>query len=103
MVYRIYAEKKEGFRKEAAVLRNEAKTLLGVSRLEDVRIIRRFDIEGIDEDLFEECRWKVFAEPQVDVTSVTLPGLIGALVDDDGFVYEEDEAFEPRMKGFVFR
>ena len=48
MVYRIYAEKKEGFRKEAAVLRNEAKTLLGVSRLEDVRIIRRFDIEGID-------------------------------------------------------
>ena len=102
MVYRIYAENKEGFRKEAAVLLKEAKTLLGVSRLEDVRIIRRFDIEGIDEDLFEECRWKVFAEPQVDVTSVTLPGLIGALVDDDGFVYEEDEAFEPRMKGFVF-
>ena len=102
MVYRIYAEKKEGFRKEAAVLRNEAKILLGVSRLEDVRIIRRFDIEGIDEDLFEECRWKVFAEPQVDATSVTLPGLIGALVDEDGFVYEEDESFEPRMKGFVF-
>ncbi len=102
MVYRIYAENKEGFRKEAAVLLKEAKTLLGVSRLEDVRIIRRFDIEGIDEDLFEECRWKVFAEPQVDATSVTLPGLIGALVDDDGFVYEEDEAFEPRMKGFVF-
>lgn len=102
MVYRIYAENKEGFRKEAAVLLKEAKTLLGVSRLEDVRIIRRFDIEGIDEDLFEECRWKVFAEPQVDATSVTLPGLIGALVDENGFVYEEDEPYEPRIKGFVF-
>ena len=102
MVYRIYAEKKEGFRKEAATLRNEAKTLLGVSRLEDVRIIRRFDVEGIDEDLFEECRWKVFAEPQLDMASGTLPGLLGALVDENGFVYEEGEDGEAIMKGFVF-
>ena len=28
MVYRIYAEKKEGFRKAAATLRNEARTLI---------------------------------------------------------------------------
>ena len=102
MVYRIYAEKKEGFRKEAATLRNEAKTLLGVSRLEDVRIIRRFDVEGIDEDLFEDCRWKVFAEPQLDEVSRTLPGLLGALVDDNGFVYEEGEDDEAKVKGFVF-
>ena len=51
MVYRIYSEKKEGFRKEAATLRNEIRTLLGIRRLEDVRILSRYDVEGIDEDL----------------------------------------------------
>ena len=102
MVYRIYAEKKEGFRKEASVLRHEARTVLGVSRLQDVRIFRRFDVEGIDEDLFEECRWKVFADPQLDVTSGTLSGLTGVLIDDDGFVFEDIEGKETGTKAFVF-
>ena len=102
MVYRIYSEKKEGFRKEAATLRNEIRTLLGIRRLEDVRILSRYDVEGIGEDLFDECRWKVFAEPQTDVTSGSLPGLIGSLVDDNGYVFDDIEAEEPKMKAFVF-
>lgn len=102
MVYRIYAEKKEGFRKAAAVLRNEARTILGVSRLEDVRIFDRYDVEGIDEDLFEECRWRVFAEPQLDVTSGTLNRLAGAFIDDNGFVFEDPESDEAGAKGFIF-
>jgi len=102
MVYRIYAEKKEGFRKEASTLRNEARTVLGINRLQDVRIFRRFDVEGIDEDLFEECRWKVFAEPQLDVTSGTLSGLTGVLIDDDGFAFEDIEGNESGTKAFVF-
>ena len=102
MVYRIYAEKKEGFRKEAALLRNEARTVLGVSRLEDVRIFERYDVEGIDEDLFEECRWKVFAEPQLDVASGTLNRLTGAFIDDNGYVYDDPEADDAGVKGFVF-
>ncbi len=102
MVYRIYAEKKEGFRRAAAALRHEARTLLGISRLEDVRIFDRFDVEGIDEDLFDKCRTTVFAEPQVDVISGTLPGLIGGLVDDNGFVYEDIEAEDTKVKAFVF-
>ncbi len=102
MVYRIYAEKKEGFRKEAALLRNEARTLLGVSRLEDVRIFDRYDVEGIDEDLFDECRWKVFAEPQLDVTSGTLNRLAGAFIDDNGSVYEDPETDDSGVKGFIF-
>ena len=103
MVYRIYAERKEGFRKEASTLRNEARTLLGISRLEDVRIIKRFDIEGIEEDLLEEIRSKVLAEPHIDVTSGTLNRLLdGAFVDDNGFVYEDAEEDQVRMKAFVF-
>ena len=66
MVYRVFVEKKEGLRAEAAALLSDAKTQLGISRLEDVRIINRYDVENIDEELFEECVWKVFAEPQLD-------------------------------------
>jgi len=102
MVYRIYAEKKEGFRKEAAALRHEARALLGISRLEDVRIFERYDVEGIDEDLFEKCRLTVFAEPQIETASGTLVGLTGDFVDDNGFVYEDLEADEVRYKAFVF-
>ena len=66
MVYRVFVEKKEGLRAEAAALKNDAKTQLGITRLEDVRIVNRYDVENIDEALFEECIWKVFAEPQLD-------------------------------------
>lgn len=102
MVYRIYAEKKEGFRKEAATLRHSARTLLGAVRLEDVRIFDRFDVEGIDEDLFDECRWTVFAEPQLDSVSGTLNGLAGGFIDDNGFVYDDIEADDAAARAFVF-
>ena len=55
MVYRVFVEKKEGLRAEAAALKNDAKTQLGITRLEDVRIVNRYDVENIDEALFEEC------------------------------------------------
>ncbi len=66
MVYRIYVEKKEGLANEAAALKSDAKTLLGIQTLEDVRIINRYDAENIDEGLFRDCIYKVFAEPQLD-------------------------------------
>ena len=69
MVYRIYVEKKEGLTNDAAALRGELKTLLGIERIENVRVVNRYDVENIDETLFEDCRWKVFAEPQLDNTA----------------------------------
>lgn len=72
MVYRIYVEKKEGLANDAAALRNEVKTLLGIDRVTDARVINRYDVENIDEALFADCRWKVFAEPQLDNTADSL-------------------------------
>ena len=77
MVYRIYTEKKGGFAAEAAALRSEAKSLLGINRLEDVRIIYRYDVEGIDEACFEKCRWKVFADPKIEDAADSLTELTG--------------------------
>ena len=76
MVYRIFVEKKEGLDNEAKGLLNEAKTLLGMERLENVRLFNRYDAENITEDLFRYAVKTVFSEPQLDTASpsVQLPG-----------------------------
>ena len=79
MVYRVYVEKKPGLANEAAALRGDARTLLGISGLKDVRVINRYDAENIDEKLFDDCIYKVFAEPQLDNTSRSLYGLVGTV------------------------
>ena len=43
MVYRVFVEKKEGLDNEAKGLLNEARTLLGMERLENVRLFNRYD------------------------------------------------------------
>ena len=100
MVYRIYVEKKPGLANEAAALKSDAKTLLGISRLEDVRVINRYDVENIDEALFADCRWKVFAEPQLDNTSDSLEELTGLYIDDNGYAYSDEE--RENKAAFVF-
>ena len=91
MVYRIYVEKKEGLTNDASALKGELKTLLGIDRIENVRVINRYDVENTDEALFEDCRWKVFAEPQLDNTADSLEELTGLFVDGNGYCYEDEE------------
>ena len=91
MVYRIYAEKKAGFAAEAAALRSGIKTLLGLERITDVKVVNRYDVEGIGTELFEECRWKVFAERQLDDTFGSLEELTGLFIDDNGYAYDDAE------------
>lgn len=69
MVYRVYSEKKEDYRESAKSLLNDIRAFLGVDGIEDVRIINRYDVEGIDEKLFNACIPTVFSEPQVDTVS----------------------------------
>ena len=73
MVRRIYVEKKDGLRHEAAGLLNELKNLLGLSALTGLRLVNRYDVEGLDEATFDRAVKTVFSEPQVDDTSVALP------------------------------
>ena len=76
MVYRVFVEKKEGLDNEAKGLLNEARNLLGMERLENVRLFNRYDAENITEDLFRYAVKTVFSEPQLDTASpsVQLPG-----------------------------
>ena len=73
MVYRIYVEKKPGFDVEANGLKNEINGLLGIQSLTGLRLLNRYDVEGIDEELFAQCSGTVFSEPPVDNTYAKLP------------------------------
>ena len=73
MVRRIYVEKKPALRLEAAGLKNELRTLLGISALTDLRLINRYDVEGLDEEVFQRAVQTVFSEPQVDDTMTECP------------------------------
>ena len=66
MVYRIFVEKKPGLAPEAAGLLADCRTFLGLTALEQVRILNRYDVEGIEEALFNASRTTVFSEPQLD-------------------------------------
>ena len=52
MVYRVYVERKPGFESEAASLQGELNSLLGIKNLEKLRLLNRYDIEGISEAIF---------------------------------------------------
>ena len=69
MVYRVYAEKKPAFAHEANALLTEARDILGIASLEKVRVINRYDVENIAEDLFEYAKKTVFSEPQLDTVA----------------------------------
>ena len=69
MVYRVYVEKKKELANEAGTLLEEARSLLGIKGLEDVRIINRYDAENISEELFDYAKKTVFSEPQLDLVS----------------------------------
>ena len=73
MVYRIYVEKKPGFDGEAQALQNELSSLLGIEQLTGLRLLNRYDVEGIDQALFDQCVSTVFSEPPVDDTYTELP------------------------------
>ena len=65
-VYRCYAEKKPGYDVEAQGLLAELRTSLGLDRLRGVRLLHRYDVEGLDEATYAAARTTVFSEPQVD-------------------------------------
>lgn len=73
MVYRIYVAKKPEFANEANALISEIKNLLKIDGVESLSVINRYDVENINEDLFEKCIDSVFSEPQIDNTFKVLP------------------------------
>lgn len=65
-VYRCFTEKRQGFDTEAVSLRNRFKNEEGVKGLERVRILNRYDCQGIDEETYKLACAGVFSEPACD-------------------------------------
>ena len=66
MVKRIYVEKKPEISVEAKGLLKDLKENLLLENLEDLKIVNRYDVEGINDEIFEKAKNTVFSEPQVD-------------------------------------
>ncbi|MBQ3339593.1 MAG: phosphoribosylformylglycinamidine synthase, partial [Atopobiaceae bacterium] len=73
MVSRVYVEKKPGFDLEAKALERELRDLLGIAGITGLRLINRYDVEGIDDELFARCVPTVFSEPQSDIATADMP------------------------------
>ena len=78
MVYRVFVEKKPELAHEANALLAEARTLLGIEALQQVRILNRYDAENISEELFGYARQVVFSEPQLDITFDSLEDAVSS-------------------------
>ena len=61
MVYRVYVEKKKELANEAKSLLSDSKSLLQIKGITDVRIINRYDVENIEEELFNYAKTTVFS------------------------------------------
>ncbi len=66
-VRRVYVEKKPEFAGEAKDLSHEIRHYMGVSGVKGVRILIRYDVENISDEVFEKACHVVFSEPPVDI------------------------------------
>ena len=80
MVSRVYVEKKPGFDVEARQLAAELRTILNMKQLSGLRLINRYDVEGISVELFNQCVPTVFSEPQSDTATLEMPDTGSATV-----------------------
>lgn len=73
MVRRVYVEKRPGLRHEADALKRELIAFLGLKGLKDVRVINRYDVEGLDADAFQQAIRQVLSEAPLDEVYDNLP------------------------------
>ena len=65
-VKRVYVEKKADFAVQAKELQHEIESYLGIKDVTGVRVLIRYDVENISEEVFEKACTCVFSEPPVD-------------------------------------
>jgi phosphoribosylformylglycinamidine synthase len=66
-IQRIFVEKPDGFNIEARKISDELKKDFQITGLEDLRIIHRYDTQGLEDEEYEKAVRMVFSEPNVDV------------------------------------
>jgi phosphoribosylformylglycinamidine synthase len=84
MIRRIFVEKRSGFDVEAQGLYKELTTNLNLENVAGVRVLNRYDIENISDELYEVAKANIFSEPNLDR------------------IYEEDEIDLPQDLSFGY-
>ncbi|MBQ9940523.1 MAG: phosphoribosylformylglycinamidine synthase [Clostridia bacterium] len=79
MVWRVYTEKYGIHAVEAQKILKDLKENLLISSLNDVRVLNRYDVEGVDKDIFEMSCASVLSEPQVDNIYFEIPEYSGRI------------------------
>ena len=65
-VYRIFVEKRKEYAVEAQEVLTNLKTQLKIDALEDLKIVNRYDVQGVDEKYLKEGISVILSEPMVD-------------------------------------
>ncbi|MGL4344377.1 MAG: phosphoribosylformylglycinamidine synthase [Cellulosilyticaceae bacterium] len=78
---RVFVEKRKGFDVEATRLQREIQEFLHIEQVRNVRILNRYDVEHVTEEVYKKALHTIFSEPQADA------------------IYEE---VMPELTGFVF-
>lgn len=73
MVYRVYVEKKKVYAVDGNAVLEDLNVALGMKSVERVRVINRYDVEGLSEEDFRKALPTVFSEPPVDEVYFELP------------------------------
>ena len=66
-VRRVFVEKKDSFAGESKDLADEIRSYLGIDKVAGVRILIRYDVENVSDEVFERACSTVFSEPPVDI------------------------------------
>ena len=64
MVYRLFVEKQLAHAVEARSLFADICENLMIGSLKGVRVLNRYDIEGISPEIFEKAKNTIFSEPR---------------------------------------
>ncbi len=65
----LFVEKKSHFANEARHLLHDLRESLSLHNLESLRLINRYDIEGVSDDEFSQASSSILSEPQTDLIS----------------------------------
>jgi len=66
-VKRVFVEKKDGFNIEAKNYLSELKSYLNIKNLKELKILHRYDIEGIDDKTLLDVAKNILSEAPVDI------------------------------------
>ncbi len=102
MVFRCFVEKRRGYDVEASRLLRELRDQLGVQGLTGLRLLNRYDAEGISREVFQAARTTVFSEPQVDMVydeHFPMPLLNGAMLTVEPLPGQFDQRADSAAQG----